>query len=142
MTFFVDGMIIDYDGDEFKNLVKGTGANKENTIISKTSGVYNVSIRDTIKGTTNPDADDYYEHENAGTIIAEKEKEYDSIVNSANTQKGPSIGMSKNEIEASTWGKPKKINKTTYEWGTTEQWCYSNYRYIYFKNGVVTAISE
>lgn len=59
-----------------------------------------------------------------------------------NTPKEPAIGMTASEVEKSTWGKPNEINKTTYEWGTTEQWCYSNYRYIYFKNGVVTAISE
>lgn len=56
--------------------------------------------------------------------------------------KEPTIGMTKSEVEKSTWGKPNKINKDTYSWGTTEQWCYSNYRYIYFKNGYVTSISE
>lgn len=54
----------------------------------------------------------------------------------------PAIGMTREEVENSTWGKPKKINKTTYSWGTTEQWCYPNYKYIYFENGVVTAIQE
>lgn len=57
-------------------------------------------------------------------------------------QKEPAIGMTKTDIEQSTWGKPEKINKTTYSWGTTEQWCYSDYKYIYFENGIVTAISE
>lgn len=57
-------------------------------------------------------------------------------------KKDPKIGMTASEIKASSWGEPKKINKTTYEWGTTEQWCYSGYRYIYFENGIVTAISE
>lgn len=54
----------------------------------------------------------------------------------------PAIGMTHKEVEASTWGKPQDINKTTYAWGTTEQWCYSGHRYIYFENGIVTAISE
>lgn len=54
----------------------------------------------------------------------------------------PRIGMTKDEVLASTWGKPNDINKSTYEWGTTEQWCYSNYMYIYFDNGIVTSISE
>ena len=52
------------------------------------------------------------------------------------------LGMTHEEVEKSTWGKPEDINKTTYAWGTTEQWCYSNYRYIYFDNGIVTAIQE
>lgn len=54
----------------------------------------------------------------------------------------PSIGMTKTEVENSTWGKPTKINKTTTSYGVHEQWCYSNYKYIYFENGVVTSIQE
>lgn len=57
-------------------------------------------------------------------------------------QKDPEIGMTHDEVIESTWGKPNDINKTTYEWGTTEQWCYYNRRYIYFENGLVTAIQE
>ena len=53
----------------------------------------------------------------------------------------PSIGMTASEVEESTWGSPKKINKDTYSWGTTEQWVYDR-GYIYFKNGKVTSISE
>lgn len=54
----------------------------------------------------------------------------------------PQIGMTADEVKKSSWGKPQKINKSTYEWGTTEQWVYSNNRYVYFKNGKVTSISE
>lgn len=54
----------------------------------------------------------------------------------------PSIGMTKTEVENSTWGRPNKINKTTTTYGISEQWCYSNYRYIYFKDGIVTSIQE
>lgn len=57
-------------------------------------------------------------------------------------KKEPAIGMTAKEVEASTWGKPKDINKTTYSWGVKEQWVYSNYRYIYLEDGVVTAIQE
>ncbi|MCH5263912.1 MAG: hypothetical protein J1F42_13465 [Lachnospiraceae bacterium] len=54
----------------------------------------------------------------------------------------PKIGMTADEVKASNWGSPEKINKTTYEWGVTEQWCYPNYKYIYFEDGIVTAIQE
>lgn len=54
----------------------------------------------------------------------------------------PYIGMTRKQVKSSSWGKPDDINKTTYEWGNTEQWCYPNNKYIYFENGVVTAISE
>lgn len=54
----------------------------------------------------------------------------------------PKIGMTTEEVLNSSWGKPEKINKDTYSWGTKEQWVYSDNRYIYFKNGKVTSISE
>lgn len=59
-----------------------------------------------------------------------------------NEKKEPIIGMTREEVENSTWGKPNDINKTTYEWGITEQWCYPNFKYIYFTDGIVSAISE
>ena len=54
----------------------------------------------------------------------------------------PQIGMTAEEVKNSNWGEPKKINKTTFEWGVTEQWCYPNYKYIYLDDGIVTAIQE
>lgn len=59
-----------------------------------------------------------------------------------NEKKEPIIGMTREEVENSTWGKPNDINKTTYEWGTTEQWCYPDFKYIYFTDEIVSAISE
>ena len=52
------------------------------------------------------------------------------------------LGMTADEVRNSSWGEPKKINKTTYEWGTSEQWVYSLDRYVYLENGRVTAIQE
>lgn len=66
----------------------------------------------------------------------------EAIKKAKNEPKDPAIGMTAEEVKASTWGLPKEINKTTYAWGITEQWVYSGYRYIYFDNGKVTAISE
>lgn len=57
-------------------------------------------------------------------------------------RENPKIGMTAEEVLESTWGEPKDINKTTYSWGVKEQWCYSNYRYIYLEDGIVTSISE
>ncbi len=54
----------------------------------------------------------------------------------------PKIGMTKQEVENSTWKKPSKINTSTYSWGVTEQWVYPGKGYIYFKNGKVSSISE
>lgn len=57
-------------------------------------------------------------------------------------RKDPTIGMSKSEVENSTWGEPEDINRTITAYGTREQWCYSNYRYIYFEDGIVTSIQD
>ena len=54
----------------------------------------------------------------------------------------PRIGMTTEEVENSEWGKPNDINTTITNYGTSEQWVYGNGRYIYFDDGVVTAIQE
>lgn len=74
--------------------------------------------------------------------LDEKNKETGENKRSASKKRSPAIGMTAEEVLESTWGRPQKINKTTYSWGTTEQWCYSGYRYIYFDNGTVSSISE
>lgn len=62
--------------------------------------------------------------------------------NPIKTIKAPQIGMTSSEVKSTNWGNPDKINKDTYSWGTTEQWVYNNKGYIYFRNGIVTSISE
>ncbi|OBZ19053.1 hypothetical protein A8L34_05810 [Bacillus sp. FJAT-27264] len=54
----------------------------------------------------------------------------------------PTIGMSVNELKKSRWGQPKEINKTTTDYGTSEQWVYSGFRYVYVNDGIVTGIQE
>lgn len=71
------------------------------------------------------------------TYVNNKEREDEE-----SKPKDPTIGMTSTEVRESTWGKPDKVNKDTYSWGTTEQWVYNNKGYIYFKNGLVTSISE
>ena len=46
--------------------------------------------------------------------------------------------MSKEMCELS-WGKPKSINETITSGKKSEQWVYSD-NYLYFDNGIVTAI--
>lgn len=53
----------------------------------------------------------------------------------------PAIGMTESEVYASSWGAPQKKNTTTTADGEREQWVYED-GYIYFKNGVVTAIQD
>jgi hypothetical protein len=59
----------------------------------------------------------------------------------------PKIGMTKEEAYNSTWGYPDDINKTTTEYGVSEQWVYEekddfDIKCIYLDNDIVTAIQE
>jgi hypothetical protein len=59
-------------------------------------------------------------------------------------------GMTELEVVASI-GKPYNINRSTFEWGTTAQFCYANpalypvkpkYTFVYFENGKVSSWSQ
>lgn len=50
------------------------------------------------------------------------------------------IGWTKEKCRLS-WGAPRDINKSTYSWGTHEQWCYYS-SYLYFKDGILTSIQN
>lgn len=50
------------------------------------------------------------------------------------------IGMTAEQCRKA-WGKPQKVNKTTTQHGTREQWVYGN-SYLYIENGVLTAIQN
>ena len=50
------------------------------------------------------------------------------------------IGWNKEKCTES-WGKPKSVNTTTGSWGVHEQWVYGD-SYLYFENGVLTAIQN
>ncbi|MDP1990505.1 MAG: cell envelope integrity protein TolA [Syntrophales bacterium] len=55
----------------------------------------------------------------------------------------PRIGMTKNQvIHESRWGTPHDVNRTKTVNGTREQWVYGIRRYLYFDNGVLTAIQD
>lgn len=92
----------------------------------------------TLPGKKTPDIM-IYDKDNSNYIDFCKKEVADKINRKNNP---PSIGMTSEQVEESVWGIPYDINKTTYSWGTKEQWCYSNNRYVYFENGIVTAISE
>lgn len=54
----------------------------------------------------------------------------------------PEIGMSESDVLSSSWGEPEKRNVTESANSKKEQWVYSNNKYIYFENGVVTSIQK
>ena len=57
-------------------------------------------------------------------------------------REGVSIGMSAQDVIDSSWGKPSKVNRTTNQWGVSEQWVYASGNYLYFKDGVLTSIQN
>lgn len=57
-------------------------------------------------------------------------------------KEGVSIGMTKEEVLASSWGRPQSVNKTTYSFGVHEQWVYGDGNYLYFENGVLKTIQN
>ncbi len=63
-------------------------------------------------------------------------------VNVPEEKPSPKIGMTKQEVLDSNWGKPNDINKTTTEYGTSEQWVYDKKGYIYFDDGLVSTIQN
>lgn len=56
--------------------------------------------------------------------------------------KGVSVGMTKDQVLASSWGRPTSVNSTTTARGTHEQWVYGGRNYLYFDNDTLTSIQN
>jgi hypothetical protein len=50
------------------------------------------------------------------------------------------IGMTAKQVEATCWGKPEHVNRTQTAGVISDQYVYSNGRYVYLHNGIVTSI--
>ena len=57
---------------------------------------------------------------------------------------GVSIGMTKQDVLESSWGKPDHVNTTTSASGSHEQWVYDRFRngYLYFQDGILVTIQN
>lgn len=56
-------------------------------------------------------------------------------------REGVQLGMTQERVTQSSWGKPRKINRTTNIHGTHEQWVYDG-GYLYFQDGILTSIQN
>jgi hypothetical protein len=56
-------------------------------------------------------------------------------------REGVSIGMTKEQVLASAWGRPKKVNKTHGSFGTHKQWV-SGGGYLYIENGILSSVQN
>lgn len=52
------------------------------------------------------------------------------------------LGMTQRQVLQKGWGPPQRINRTTTGHGTFEQWVYGDGNYLYFRNGILTAIQN
>ena len=87
--------------------------------------------------------DDYevkVEADNKKQAEADAKAEEEQAKAKAKTE-GARIGMTKEEVLNSSWGRPESINRTITDSGVSEQWVYYN-RYVYIENGVVTSIQD
>ena len=57
-------------------------------------------------------------------------------------KQGANLAMTPQEVIESSWGKPRNINRSTYTFGTREQWVYGNGNYLYFKDGILDSIQN
>lgn len=75
------------------------------------------------------------------TTLYEKVSDTADVPDAPEEKLEPTIGMTESEVYASTWGTPKKINRTETAYGVREQWVYDE-GYIYLKDGRVTSIQD
>lgn len=79
-------------------------------------------------------------------IIIKEDKFYDYImahkkkVNDAKLN--PTLGMTEEAVINSTWGEPQSKNRTVTATSVREQWVYSNYRYLYFQDGILISFQD
>jgi len=56
-------------------------------------------------------------------------------------REGVTLGMTQEDVLASNWGRPNKVNRTIYSHGTHEQWVYDG-GYLYFEGGILVTIQN
>jgi hypothetical protein len=129
-TFYIYGLDIAFDRKTIKNnQLDGLDKNK----------IMNSTVKEFESALDIKKHNAYIIDENKRNqkAVEKEEKRKESLIGA-----NPSIGMTMDEVINSSWGEPEDINKTTTEYGTSEQWVYSRDRYIYFDDNKVTAIQE
>lgn len=75
----------------------------------------------------------------AANALAAKKAEASRLA--ARKREGVSLGMTQQEVLESSWGRPEKVNRSTYTFGVHEQWVYGG-GYLYFKDGILDSIQN
>jgi hypothetical protein len=74
--------------------------------------------------------------------VGEADRQHNAKVAADLRKQGVRIGMTSDDVLASSWGRPQSINRTTNAYGTHEQWVYGRGSYLYFDNGKLTSIQN
>lgn len=72
-------------------------------------------------------------------VQAEAKAQQKALVKAKKSQ-GVTIGMSKQDVLDSAWGRPESVNTTHTARGTREQWVYGLGQYLYFQNDTLVGI--
>lgn len=126
------------ENDEYKNLVMTAEVKSYELVINNPKSpagdrIQNIELLEK----RNPDLAKKYEKLKI-SLVTEVAKR-DAV---GKKQRGVTIGMTPEEVVASSWGKPKSINRTTTASGVREQWVYGGGNYLYFMNGKLDAVQN
>lgn len=80
--------------------------------------------------------------EEAHKLSAQADRQDEATERKRKRSQGVVIGMTRDDVLASSWGKPQRVNTTINARGTREQWVYGGRNYLYFENGVLTTIQN
>jgi hypothetical protein len=78
----------------------------------------------------------------AQEVAAKREELRLIALKKENKKAGVRIGMTKQDVYESSWGRPNSVNKTTNRYGVHEQWVYEGRNYLYFENGILTSVQN
>lgn len=81
------------------------------------------------------------EERKAQKVQAAQQAKLDAAEKARKKREGVSIGMTRQDVLDSSWGKPKRVNRTIAAYGVHEQWVYEG-GYLYFKDGTLTTIQN
>jgi hypothetical protein len=126
------------ENEEYKNLVQTAEVKSYEQVInnpksSASDRIQNIELLEK----RNPDLAKKYEKLKISLVTEVAKRDAMS-----KKQRGVTIGMTPEEVVASSWGKPKSINRTTTASGVREQWVYGGGNYLYFMNGKLDAVQN
>lgn len=103
-------------------------------------------LDDVFNGSEYYDFSEYFFKGNPDEILAawkdKKAKQKAKAEADYKAKGGVKIGMTKEQVLKSNWGKPESVNATTNAGGVREQWVYGGRNYLYFTNGILTSIQN